>query len=325
MNIPKIEEWFRQYDALHLLSYCQFYYLAYPEGVDPEVRGPLDFYFFYLEILQAFSLMQERSLKSNPVGPESDRLLKLMGNVGTTIQFRAMGNLSNLSEDERNQRVVLQSMRSQTASVRNWGYAGHMHKVVHALAEKVRMDFLEYYSVDPATLVDTLLNLAMIAQDRLNQHLDRVRNFCRQHSYKDMAKEYVEGFPDVVGFDADRLFDMAGRHLDSLKALLVFHSDLRLKDNLTFTLDDIVQAYGEGAKRQALNSIFDKLSLQFGELHDQNKEHVILDNPVWRKPFIKLDHSTYFSALIGSMPHYTLGLLERLISEVPGLEEKYRF
>ncbi len=321
---PRIEEWFRQYDALHLLSFCQFYFLAYPEGVDPEVRGPLDFYFFYLEILQAFSLMQERSLKSNPVGPESDRLLKLMGNVGTTIQLRAMGNLSNLSEAERNQRVVFQNMRSQTASVRNWGYAGHMHKVNHALAEKVRMDFLEYYSVDPATLVDTLLNLAMIAQDRLNQHLDRVRSFCRQHSYKDMAKDYVEKFPDVVGFDADRLFDTAGRHLDSLKALLVFHSDLRLKDNLTFTLDDIVQAYGEGANRQALNSIFDKLSMQFGELRNQNKEHVILDNPVWGKPFIKLDHSNYFSALIGSMPHYTLGLLERLISEVPGLEEKYR-
>ena len=72
------------------------------------------------------------------------------------------------------------------------------------------------------------------------------------------------------------------------------------------------------------NSIFDKLSMQFGELRHQNKEHVILDNPVWGKPFIKLDHSTYFSALIGSMPHYTLGLLERLISEVPGLDEKYR-
>ena len=67
-----------------------------------------------------------------------------------------------------------------------------------------------------------------------------------------MAKDYVERFPDVVGFDADRLFDMAGRHLASLKALLVFHSDLQLKDNLTFTLDDIVQAYGEGANRQAL-------------------------------------------------------------------------
>ena len=268
--------------------------------------------------------MQQRSLKLSPLGPESDRLLKLMGNVGTSLQFRGMRHLSDLTDVKRKQHFVLQAMSAQTASVRNWGYAGHMYKVVHALAEKVQKEFVESYSVDPATLVDTLLNLATIAQDRLNRHIDRVRSFWREGNYRDVAKKYIEAFPDVTSFDADKLFDITGRHLNSLKSLLVNHSDSLLEDNLTFTLDDIAQAYGEGADRQALDSIFDKLSLQFGELHDQNKEHVILDNPVWRKPFIKLDHSTYFSALIGSMPHYTLGLLERLISEVPGLEEKYR-
>ena len=49
-----------------------------------------------------------------------------------------------------------------------------------------------------------------------------------------------------------------------------------------------------------------------------------MDNPVWKKPFIEIDSNIYFSALLGSMPHYTLGLLEGLISEAPGVEEKYR-
>ena len=31
--------------------------MAHPEGIDPEVKGRLDFYWHYLEILQAFSLM----------------------------------------------------------------------------------------------------------------------------------------------------------------------------------------------------------------------------------------------------------------------------
>ena len=62
-----INEWFHQYDALYLLAYCSVYFLAHPEGIDPEAQGSLDFYPHYLEILQAFSLMQERSFLSKPL------------------------------------------------------------------------------------------------------------------------------------------------------------------------------------------------------------------------------------------------------------------
>lgn len=320
----RLNEWFQEFDALNLLAYCSVYFLSRPEGVDPELKGHLDFYAHYLEILQAFSLMQDRSFTPKPIGQEAGELLDSMGVIGDAIQWRLMGTLGDLSDEEIHQHFVLQGIRTQTTAVRNWAYRHHMCEVSQALAFTVRSDFIDLHGVDPIKLIETLLNLARTSEVRVNQHIDRVRRFYLQRSLQEVAAAFVDTFPDVVGFDADHLFEMVGRHVASFKAMLVQHSDLQLADNFTFTLDDIATAYGEGAERGSLGRIFDKLAMQFGELRDQNKEHVILDNPVWKKPFIKIANETYFSAVFGLMPHYALAIFEALVSEDSRLEERYR-
>ena len=320
----RLDKWFSKYDALYLLSYCSLYFLSHPEGVDPEVKGRLDFYAYYLEILQAFSLMQERSFLSTPLGNEAGELLDTMGKIGESATFRGLGNLVDLSELESRQHLLLEGIRTQTAVVRNWGYASHMHKVVHDLADNVQTEFAVFYGVDPGRLMDVLLNLVETAQDRVNQHLHRVRHFFHQQSYQKVGEAFLESFPAIDDFQADHLFDAVGRHLDSFKGWLLYLSDLKLSDHLTFTLGEIMDAYGEGADAGAIDSIFVNLSMRFGELGERNREYVFLDNPVWMKPFIEVDQSTYFSAVLGVMPHYLLRILESLIAGVPGLEEEYR-
>ena len=320
----QLDEWFRQYDALYLLSYCSVNFLARPEGIDPEVKGFQAFYPYYLEILQAFSLMQPRSFVPKALGSSATELLNVMGRIGVSMQFRGMRDLSLFSDAELTEHLLLQKMRTHTAAVRNWGYAVHMHKVTHALAEEIKIEFMDFYGVDPAKLVDTLLSLAERIQDRVNEHIRKVRGFWRQRSHEDVVKAFVNSYPDVDAPDADDLFNMAGRHLGSLKAMLVNYSELGLADSMTFTVDDIVDAYGENADAERLRAIFERLTMHFEELRDQNREYVILDNPVWKKPFIGVANEAYFSAVIGLMPHYTLGILEGLITEVPGLDEKYR-
>ena len=51
---------------------------------------------------------------------------------------------------------------------------------------------------------------------------------------------------------------------------------------------------------------------------------MILDNPVWRRPFIETAPDTYFSAIFGLIRHYALSLFEGLASSEASLEEKYR-
>ena len=152
-------EWFEGYDALHVLAYCCTYFLCHPVGVDPETNGELDFYPHYLEILQAFSLMQERSLSTRPLGPDAEELLDLMGSIGPAASIRGFkANVDQVDgESERN--LVLLNMRSQTMAVRNPGYPHHIRHVALELAETVRDDFADVHAIDPVQLVESLFRL----------------------------------------------------------------------------------------------------------------------------------------------------------------------
>ena len=317
-------EWFEKYDALHLLAYCCNYFVCHPAGVDPEVSGGLDFYLYHLEILQAFSLMQERSFSDRPLGPDAEGLLDVMGTIGQVASIRGFKANVDQIEGESEWNFVLSNMRTQTMAVRNPGYPQHIQQIVRDLAETIREDFAGVHGVDPVRLVDALFHLPEIAMARLNDHREGVAHFYHEKSCQAVATSYLESFPDVGDFDADHLFQLVGRHLHSMKAMLVYHSDMRLADCFTFTLDDVVEAYGQCIDQQAVRTLIDKLAFEFGDLGDCNKEWVVLDNPVWRRPFIKVDEDTYFLALAGHIPHYVSGLLEDMVAEDRALDQKYR-
>ena len=317
--------WFERFDALYLLSFCAVYFVSQPKGTDPETKGWLDFYDFYLEILQAFALTRERSRSIVPLGEEATSLHELMGRLGVAMAVRHIGDLADIKDEEQKQRGVLAAIRTQTQAVRNWAYAEHMHKVTSALAENVRDEFFEKYSVDPVLLMEALVEMIEAVENRLNHHLDKIRAVYRQGSYQAAASMYVASFPDVEKFDSEELFDLCGRKLKNFKLVLAQHSDLKLPDIFTFTIDDIADAYGKNADRNALSDLFTELSFEFGSLSAYNSEHFILDNPIWVRPFIKIDAQTYFSSVFGILPHCTLRILENLIRADTQVRKKYSY
>ena len=220
--------------------------------------------------------------------------------------------------------LVLLNMRVQTMAVRNPGYPHHIQQIALELAETVRADFVDVHAIDPVRLVESLFHLKEVATERLKEHFGRVSHALRETSYRKVASAYMESFPDVQGFDADRLFAISGSNLDRFKAALLYYSDMMLEDCFVFTLDDLLDVYGDSADRQAVKNVIDKLALEFGDLQDCNREWMLLDNPVWERPFIKLDDEAYFLALAGHIPHYISGLLEGLVTDAPILEQKYR-
>ena len=258
------------------------------------------------------------------MGPDAEGLLDVMGTIGQVASIRGFKANVDQIEGESEWNFVLSNMRTQTMAVRNPGYPQHIQQIVRDLAETIREDFAGVHGVDPVRLVDALFHLPEIAMARLNDHRERVAHFYQEKSCQAVATSYLESFPDVGDFDADHLFQLVGRHLHSMKAMLVYHSDMRLADCFTFTLDDVVGAYGQCIDQQVVRTLIDKLAFEFGDLGDCNKEWVVLDNPVWRRPFIKVDEDTHFLALAGYIPHYVSGLLEDMVAEDRALDQKYR-
>lgn len=324
---PLIERWFKDYDPLYILSFCSMYLLSHPEGIDPEATGSLDFYPHYLEIMQAFSLYNERSYLPKPLTDNAEKLQQEMKEIGDLMQLRLLDIPEDLKTDEDIQAHMLRTdMMSHTIGVRNWAYYYQMKKVIGDLSELIKEDFEKIHRIDPVKLMYMLFKLAEERNNLLNEHLHKVRSFAKKKNYKEMIEAYNHAFPEnkrIKGDGIEKIWDIAGRKIKNLLVMLVCHSDLKIEKIYSFDLDHAVSLYGDETKREELKKVLDCFSYEFGDLKDYEKEHIILDNPVHHRPFIRTGENQYYSSIFGILPHLALGLLEDLISENEELRRNY--
>jgi len=324
---PSIVKWFEEYDALYILSFCAIYFLSYPEGTDPEAyEGELDFYYHYLEIMQAFSLMQERAISVKPLAEKAEALRTEMKELGDLMGRREYDVPDNVTEEELREHILLWRIRNQTAAIRNWAYPQQMLKLTKGLFAGVSGQFQSLNGINPESLVDLIVCIICEVEDKLNSHRAKVRSFMRIRNYEKVVKAYNETWPDMAPIsneEARELYEISGESCRNLKAMLLAHSDLRLSDIYTFRLDDLMRMLGSRESEGALRSILDNWSFEFGDLKGRKTEYFVLDNPVLRKPLIKIAQDTYFSSILGIFPHMALGLVEGLVDVDKSLKEKY--
>lgn len=314
---PQISKWFNDYDPLYLLSFCVTYFLSHPEGVDPEVTGQLEFYPFYIEIMQAFSLYNERTLSPKPLLDDAQKLKQEMMDIGEAMQFRLLDIPPNLTTDEDFHAYYLRTqMMQQTTAVRNWAYHHQIKRIALSLADAIKNEFIIIYGVSPVDLIHLLFKLMAERNDLLNEHLIKLRKSRIAGGYKEIITAYNAAFPENVPIEGEAIeviWDMAGKNKRNLFSLLVYHADLKLDHIYSFTLEHARSLINNSATSDALSHLLDRLSFQFGDLKEFDKEHIILNNPVLSRPFIRINESTYYSAVWGVIPHIALDLLEDLV------------
>ncbi len=326
---PKIQEWFKEYDALYLLSFCAVYFLSHPEGIDPEADGSLDFYPYYIEIMQAFALSQARSGSGKPLLENAMRLQKEMKEIGQATSIRMIKIPSEESEEsEAFSHKLLMEMRSSTTAVRNWAYFHQMKRVMFDLAQLMDPEFRNTYGISCKKFFEVFFALIEERNDLLHEHLTKIRGFyrLRKTDHKTIIKAYNETFPEneqVKEEEMEELWVAAGKDKRSLAGMLVCHADLKLEDIFSFSISHAKEILNEPESEQALGTLLDRLSIAFGELENANKEHLILNNPVTRRPFIKTSKETYFTSIWGTLAHFSLDILEDLVEDSEELKEKY--
>ena len=326
-DYPKIQKWFEEYDALYILSSCVFYLTSAPEGVDLEAYGKVEFPHHFMELLQAFALMQPRNHSPRPLMERGTTLKEDLKGIGEAMQLRAFFQIhEGMAEEEIEKQQLLHTMRSQTLGIRNWTYHHQVSKMTTDLMQKIAPHFQQTVGLNPIRVVEMLNKLIDAIQTKFDTHIDKVRHFYSKSNYQTMLRAYHEAFPKTVEMNdeqARELFDMAGRKIDNFRTLLICHSDLRIEDIFTVTLDELVEMYGEQTHREALNRLLESWSYSFGDLQKANPEHFILDNPCLNRPFIRINGNTYFSAVLGILPHLLLRLFEGVIANDVSLKRRY--
>lgn len=320
--------WFRDYDALYLLSYCVYYFTAYEAGLDEEVeKGHLEFPPHFQEILQAFSLCNEQAITARPLRDQAERFKKEMREIGDAMLWKMFDIPENLTtEKEINAHHLRTEMMTHTLAIRGWAYDHQIKKVLADLSELLAGDCVKAFGFSLAPLFRLLYVLLEKVNDKINVHRDKVHSVLSLSSYDQVFDSYEKEFPYLAITDRkarQRLWEHFGKNLDYMRLAILSHSDLCLDKIFTFSAEEIA-AYSDGQlSKDQIVFIFDKLSYRFKELKDFNTEYFILDNPLHSKPFIKLDDEKYFSSLWSHLPHISIRLLETLIEGHPALNSKF--
>ena len=284
---PKIAHWFERYDSIYLLSFCAFYFVSHKEGIDPELEA--DFFpHHYLEILQAFALAQERSYKVTPLLDQIVKIKAELKELGEAMQLRLLNVPPEITADaELNAFQLRSQMMLQTTAIRNWAYMHQMQRVVIDLAERISGSFKSIYDIHPVDLFQMLFKLVDERSELLNEHRQKLRIALKHRNYKDMLAAYNDSFPEntpIEGADADGIWEVAGRKIGALRAMLICHADLKLDEIYSFTVEHARSLLNNAVTPEILERVLDSLSHRFGDLREFPKEHIILGNPVWGRP-----------------------------------------
>ena len=324
----QLTNWFKDYDALYLLSFCLRYFIANEEGRDEEVeKGQLEFPLYFLEILQAFALSTDRALTAAPLMDKVDKFKEDMREVGDTILWKMFDVPENITtEKDANAFNLRVEMMTHTLAVRGWAYDCQIKKILQDLCCSINQDFKEVFGMSPLPLFKLFYTLMTKVNERLNVHLQKLYKAFSPQTYNEVFDAYENEFPHLNKTNKkvrNKMWKHFGENMDYMRMVMMMHTDLFLDKIFTFTVDDIVTYSENELSKEEVAFIFDKLSYRFGELKDFNSEYFILDNPVHKKPFIKVGDESYFSSLWSLLPHISIRLLEALVSEDKDLNSKY--
>ena len=324
-----ISSWFKEYDPVYLLSFCASYFLAFEEGYDEEVeKGYLEFPPHFQEILQAFSLYANRTISAKPLFNEVGKFKKTMREIGDLMVLRMFDVPEKLkTEEEVTAHRLRTEMMAHTLAVRGWAYDHQMQSVIKDLCTLIKDSFIKVHGVSPWSLFKLFPRMMEKVNEKINRHRKKMSNVLSKDSYTLMCETYESEFPHLIKMNdqtKENLWKHFGQNLEYFKAAILSHSDLCLDEVFTFSADEIVDLSENELSKEQIICFFDKLSYCFGDLKDFTKEHIILDNPIHNKPFIKIENDKYFSSVWGLFPHICIKILENFVNDNEDLSNNYK-
>jgi hypothetical protein len=323
-----VNDYLNVYDPLYLISFCIFYFLSHQEGIDEEaINGRIDFHPFYVEILQAFTLMRSPAITAEPLSAKSKNFYELLKSLNKNQSYRYYKMAKGAQDENSLHAVTLRmEMMVHTLAVRNWAYEPQMQKVTADLAAMIERKFVNVFNFSAVALVEILIGLTELTNERLNDHLKKIRSFGLCKRPVEIFDAYQNSFPHTVRVnekEREEMWRHSGKNIKHLIIMLMAHADLQLPDVLTFSLEDLQKLTQRDVDYDGLKQIINLLSYKFGALSEHNKDHIFLSNPIHTKPFIQLESGKYFSGVTWLMSHLGIDIMETLISTAPVLKAEY--
>ena len=312
----------RRSHPLHVLSHMSYYSLLV--GVDEtagitKLDSDFEIHPYHVGILQALSLQIEpHDLSRKPLKPNV--LMQVWNNVITlcdTHNFRRLDPTgADLPDDEKAIGLAQEMIRGAIQEVRNWGYHSQVKRITRELYRPFDTQLLDARGFTCLDVFNVFEAMVTEVESRQTAHVKALKGVFGSSGTD--RRRIVENYYALFGLDkeeAERFVEHVNVEeapLDSVRAMVIAHYDLRLPGVYTFLAAELAESLGLDEDR--VSAILDQYALGWGALSGYETEHLHLSNPVWEKPLVKLGDGEYFCALPAGFFSFVIPCMEAVLS-----------
>lgn len=248
-------------------------------------------------------------------------LFEAHGLMQMPFEAEAHGQKSSSNEQAAIQ-FVQSFLRGHTASVRNWGYFSAVTRIATELFSVLDDDFRQEYGLTLTESIALFEHLIRRLEKQISEkYLHRLQRVYAAGTPAAMAEAIDEQFSELQGIgELATLLRQPSTTRHAAKTVAIRVAEWILPKLFIFSSDEIANELSLDAS--AVGRLLDRLSLAFGALGEHSPEKIILENPVWRRPLIKLEDGTFFCALPQVLTSFVVSIIDELIEPFPAWQRK---
>lgn len=326
-RIDELKTVVREHDPLELLATSAFYclYKGIGPGTDYTQEGP--YTQAMVELLQSICLMHSiDEYEQMPVFHQfMFQAMDLCKECSGDYALKRMTSLAEAESRDGPGLLVIEEARMHTQAMRNWGYPQHMERIELELCAPLESDFQSAIGIGPVALHELTVAISQMNHDRVLGFINEIRPVFRETNLRKMVNQFcrITGQSEETAEEMHELIKSKPVPNENKRYGLISYLHQFLPDLFTFTLDDLTALSSIGLGPDDLEQVLDLLSLQFGDLSDENPEHLVLQSKIRTRPLIKLKEATYFLPIHGLLHSFFVDIVEAWTKPHADLKKRY--
>jgi hypothetical protein len=326
--LQRLEDLLLKQSPFTVLAAFGFYDLLYLPEVGRRLNegDPIDQN--HIEVIQALVLCHEEGeFERRGFTPqEFQEIRDLVVQVSILQSARQYAQIdSSLSQAEVQRLQYKHLLREHTKSVRNWGYEEQTVRVLTHLYAPMEDEIERILGVRIEFLVQMFRAVVDDGARKLQEHFTKVKSFMREKTVTRMAASYLSQFNDP-GVTTEGISGWAKgerNRLREVKATLLHRSISFLLPAFAFELSEFQRFYPRPVSTEKIARLVEAWSCKLGELKQQNRDFLFLNNPVWRRPMMHVAEQIFFWPIMPLFHGFCFEMMESLVLQNSALKERY--
>jgi len=220
---------------------------------------------------------------------------------------------------------VIDGITRFTQDVRGDFNTDQFQRYLKAIFAVIDDRFASQHGITATALLETLMVLLARVEANLSVFQRGIARMRHAKRGGKAVSTYFRAFPQDESVRAMILANAKSRKVpdEHMGQYLFGRAYNHLPRTFSFDRDEIRNATPAGSDHEAALSAVERWTVAFGELADYTADRLLVDNPVWSRPFVQLDPDRWMWPSPGTLFSGGINMFELLMDADPKLKEAY--